>query len=87
MNLIENTTLHSGNIVAAKITAMTQKLITVVTQDGQYLTVPITNQERKDNLFLASIKDIWHAGIWIPVNRKFHRLLQYDWLANPTLNS
>ncbi|BAP86487.1 hypothetical protein LOOC260_119810 [Paucilactobacillus hokkaidonensis JCM 18461] len=85
MNLIENTNQHSENMVAAKVIAMTQKLITVMTQDGQYLTVPITIQERRDNLFIASIKDIWHAGIWIPVNRKFHGLLEYDWITNPTL--
>ncbi|KIS03644.1 hypothetical protein [Paucilactobacillus wasatchensis] len=87
MNLIENTTQHSENIVAAKVIAMTKKIITLMTQDGQYLTVPITIQERRDNLFIASIKDIWRAGIWIPVNRKFHSFLQYDWLANPTTNS
>lgn len=73
----------TNNIVAAKIVAMTKKIITVVTENGQQVNVPITNQERQDNLFIASIKDIWQAGIWIPVNKEMHKLLQYDWLKEP----
>ena len=83
MSLLETTMQNSGTIVTAKIIAMTNKLITFITQDGQRLLIPITNQEREDSLFLPTLKDIWKAGLWIPVNKKMHQLLQYDWLTSP----
>lgn len=83
MAVIENTIQKSNIIVSAKIIALTNKMITFITQDGQHLLVPATQSEREDVLFLPSLKDIWHAELWIPVNQKLHQLLQYDWLAVP----
>lgn len=86
MKLIDSNNSTTNNIVAAKIIAMTKKIVTVQTQDGQYLQVPLSQQKRTDSLFVASLKDIWHAGIWIPVNKKLHQLLKYDWFDNSVAN-
>lgn len=83
MAVIENTLQKSNIIVSAKIIALTNKMITFLTQDGQHLLVPVTQSEREDILFLPTLKDIWHTELWIPVNRKLHQLLQYDWMAVP----
>lgn len=71
------------NIVAAKIIAISSKKVTMVTEEGHLLTVPLTKEYRRDRTRLASLKDILRAGIWIPVNKKLHKIFNYDWLAGP----
>lgn len=71
-------------IVAARIVAVTGKTVKVVTEDGQAIRIPLSSKYRQDKTMLASLKDIWRAGIWIPVNRQLKRLFHYDWLAAPT---
>lgn len=70
-------------IVAARIVAVTGKTVKVVTEDGQTLRIPLSRKYRQDQTMLASLKDIWRAGIWIPVNRRLKRLFHYDWLTGP----
>lgn len=72
------------NIVAAKIIAMSKKKVTVLTEEGHLLTIPLTKEYRQDKTMLESLRDILHAGIWIPVNKKLHQLFSYDWLTGPT---
>ena len=71
-------------IVAARIVAVTGRTVKVVTEDGQPLRIPLSNKYRQDKTMLASLRDIWRAGIWIPVNRQLKKLFHYDWLTGPT---
>ena len=71
-------------IVAARIVAVTCRTVKVVTEDGQTLRIPLSNKYRQDKTMLASLRDIWRAGIWIPVNRQLKKLFHYDWLTGPT---
>ena len=71
-------------IVAARIVAVTGRTVKVVTEDGQTLRIPLSNKYRQDKTMLASLMDIWRAGIWIPVNRQLKKLFHYDWLTGPT---
>lgn len=73
------------NIVAAKIINVTSKNVTVITEEGHLLKIPLTKQYRQDKLLHASLVDILKAGIWIPVNKKLKKLFSYDWLAIPAL--
>ena len=73
----------NADIVAARIVAVNSKSVKVVTEDGQKLRIPLTKQYRQDKSWLASLKDILNAGIWIPVNRHLKRLFSYDWLTGP----
>lgn len=71
------------DVVAAQIVGMNGKTVTVKTETGQILRLPLTAKHQHDQTFLASLKDIWHAQIWIPVNRQLKRLFHYDWLLDP----
>lgn len=71
-------------IVAARIVAVTGRTVKVVTEDGQTLRIPLSNKYRQDKTMLASLRDIWRAGIWIPVNLQLKKLFHYDWLTGPT---
>ncbi len=73
----------NADIVAARIVAVSGKSVKVVTEDGQKIKIPLTKQYRQDKSWLASLKDILNAGIWIPVNRHLKQLFNYDWLTGP----
>lgn len=75
---------ESKNIVAAKIISMTGKRVTVITADGHLMSIPLTQNNQRDSLMIESLRDIWHAGIWIPVNKKLKHFFRFDWLAEPT---
>ena len=62
------------NIVAAKIINVTPKNVTVITEKGHLLKIPLTKQYREDKTLRASLVDILKAGIWIPVNKKLKNL-------------
>lgn len=74
----------NADIVAARIVAVNGRAVKVITEDGQKLRIPLTKQYRQDKNWLASLKDILNAGIWIPVNRHLKRLFNYDWLTGTT---
>ncbi|MBD7894802.1 MULTISPECIES: hypothetical protein [Limosilactobacillus] len=76
-------TASQPNIVAAKIIAISNKKVTVVTEEGHLLMIPLTKEYRQDKTMLESLKDILRAGIWIPVNKKLRKLFSYDWLTGP----
>ena len=61
------------NIVAAKIINVTPKNVTVITEEGHLLKIPLTKQYREDKTLRASLVDILKAGIWIPVNKKLKK--------------
>ena len=63
------------NIVAAKIIKVTPKNVTVITEEGHLLKIPLTKQYREDKTLRASLVDILKAGIWIPVNKKLKNYL------------
>ncbi len=63
------------NIVAAKIINVTPKNVTVITEEGHLLKIPLTKQYREDKTLRASLVDILKAGIWIPVNKKLKNYL------------
>ena len=71
------------NIVAARIIAISKRRVIVVTEEDHLLSIPLTKEYRQDKTMLQSFKDILHAGIWIPVNKKLRQLFSYDWLAEP----
>lgn len=63
------------NIVAAKIIKVTPKNVTVITEEGHLLKIPLTKQYREDKTLRASLVDILKAGIWIPVNKKAKKII------------
>lgn len=71
------------DIVAARIVAVNGRSVKVITEDGQKLRIPLTQKYLQDKNWLASLRDILNAGIWIPVNRYLKRLFNYDWLTGP----
>lgn len=74
---------ETQNVAAAKIVGMSGKWVTVVTDRGRYLRIPLTKNNQHDQLTIASLKDIWRAGIWIPVNTKLKQFFRFDWLRTP----
>ncbi|MBB1079655.1 hypothetical protein H5S09_07235 [Limosilactobacillus sp. STM2_1] len=74
---------NQSNIVAAKIISVSRKNITVITEEGHFLKIPLTTKYQQDKTLFASLKDILKAGIWIPVNKKLKKLFSYDWLSSP----
>ena len=46
------------DIVAAQIVGMNGKTVTVKTETGQILRLPLTAKHQHDQIFLASLKDI-----------------------------
>ena len=46
------------NIVAAKIINVTLKNVTVITEEGHLLKIPLTKQYREDKTLRASLVDI-----------------------------
>lgn len=79
---LRETSAHSS-IVAAQIIRMNNYSVTVKTEDGQRLTIPLNQQYRRDQARLASLRDIWRNNIWIPVNKRLHSLFATDWLIAP----
>lgn len=75
--------LENHNVVAAKIVGMTGKWVVVVTDDGHRMRIPLTKKNQHDQLMIASLKDIWREGIWIPVNTKLKHFFRFDWLSAP----
>lgn len=71
------------NIAAAQIIGLSGKNVIVKTESGQILRLPLSPKKQNDQVFLASLKDIWHNKIWIPVNTHLHQLFQFDWLMEP----
>lgn len=71
------------NIVAARIITLNKKKVTVLTEEGQVLSIPLARQYRQDHSLFASLKDILKAQIWIPVNKKLKALFATDWLVAP----
>lgn len=74
------------NIVAAQIIHVGPKKITVVTEEGCLLRIPLTKEYQQDQILRASLIDILKAGIWIPVNQKLKKLFNYDWLTFSSLS-
>lgn len=74
---------ENKNVAAAKIVGMSGKWVTVVTAEGNRMRIPLTKNNQHDKLMIASLKDIWHAGIWIPVNTKLKHFFRFDWLTAP----
>ena len=71
------------NIAAAQIIGLSGKNVIVKTESGQILRLPLSPKKQHDQVFLASLKDIWHNKIWIPVNTHLHQLFQFDSLMEP----
>lgn len=74
---------ENQNVVASKIVGMSSKWVTVVTDRGRYIRIPLTRNNQHDQLMIASLKDIWREGIWIPVNTKLKHFFRFDWLKTP----
>lgn len=70
-------------VVAAQIIGMSGTRVTVKTEHGRILRLPISYNHQQDQIFLASLRDIWHNRIWIPVNTTLRQLFRYDWLTEP----
>ncbi|MCI1287137.1 MAG: hypothetical protein LKG36_00730 [[Lactobacillus] timonensis] len=49
---------ENQNVVAAKIVGMSSKWVTVVTDRGRYIRIPLTRNNQHDQLMIASLKDI-----------------------------
>lgn len=73
----------TNNIAAAQIIGLSNTYVTVKTESGRILWLPLAPNKQHDQVFLASLKDIWQNKIWIPVNTRFQRLFQSDWLVEP----
>ncbi|WP_295746442.1 hypothetical protein [uncultured Limosilactobacillus sp.] len=74
---------ETKHVTAAKIIGMTGTRVTIITARGRLMIIPLTKKNRHDRLMMASLKDIWREGIWIPVNTKLKRFFRSDWLTQP----
>lgn len=74
---------QATDVAAAQIIGMSGTRVTVKTENGRILRLPLSNNNQHDRVFLASLRDIWKNKIWIPVNTRLHRLFQTDWLVDP----
>lgn len=75
------------DIAAAQIINMSGSHVTVKTEQGRIMRLPLSQNNRQDKVLLASLKDIWPNKIWIPVNTRLRRLFKYDWLLEPAQNN
>lgn len=70
-------------VAAAQIIGMSKNRVTVRTETGQVLRLPLAKHYQHDQIFLAALRDILKNKIWIPVNTRLHQLFQTDWLMEP----
>src|SRR5699024_12293560 len=71
--------INENDIVPAQVIKVNNKTITLKTEDNEIITVDRPKSTIKDKLFLKTMIDILHSGIWSPVNKKLKQLLRYDW--------
>lgn len=76
-------TSSRDNVSAAQIIGIHGKFVTVKTEYGSIIQLPLSKRDQSDHILLQSLRDIWHAKIWLPVNTKKRRLFKYDWLLAP----
>ncbi|WP_295731345.1 hypothetical protein [uncultured Limosilactobacillus sp.] len=70
-------------VAAAQIIGLSDTRVTVQTENGCILRIPLSQNHQQDQVFLASLHDIWRNHVWIPVNTTLHQLFRYDWLIEP----
>lgn len=74
---------QATNVAAAQIIGLSGTHVTVKTESGRILRLPLSKNNQHDRVFMASLRDIWKSKIWIPVNTRFRRLFRTDWLVDP----
>lgn len=72
------------NILTAQIVKIAYPQVTARDESGQVIEIATSEKERTDPLFWAALKNILKAGLWVPVGRHFHQLLDFDWMAPAT---
>lgn len=71
------------NIVNAQIVKVFFPFIVAKTECGSLVKVNISNKEMSDPLFWEAIAKVLKAKLWVPIGKKYHQLLDNDWLVYP----
>lgn len=71
---------YMKNILTAQIVKIAYPQVIARAESGQMIHINTSEKERTDPLFWAALKNILKAGLWVPVGRHFHQLLDFDWL-------
>lgn len=74
------------NIVSAKIVGVRKQQIICKTETNELLLINKPDKLKNDKLFTQVMFDLLRNGLWIPVNKKMKKLIQYDWLDASTEN-
>ena len=77
------TNTSATDIVPAQIIGLGTNSITLRTENNEIVKVKQPATDKKDKVFMQTMKDILKSGLWIPVNKKLNQLLHYDWFDAP----
>ncbi|SEM34696.1 hypothetical protein SAMN05216431_101173 [Ligilactobacillus sp. WC1T17] len=72
---------QTDHIVPAQVVKVTERVITLKTQNNQVIKI----KHKKDKLLTQTMLDLLRTKLWIPVNLTLHKLLKYDWIQTPSL--
>ncbi|WP_063285479.1 hypothetical protein [Secundilactobacillus collinoides] len=67
------------NIIATQIVKIFYPFIIAQTEEGEYIKLNLSLDERNDTLFWDECKSILKAKLWVPVGRHYHQLLDNGW--------
>ncbi len=72
--------LTKSNIISVQIRKVFYPFIIARDNNGHYLYLNLSINERKDTVFWEIMLKIANADLWLPVDKDSYQLLEYDWL-------
>ncbi|WP_283679245.1 hypothetical protein [Lentilactobacillus sp. Marseille-Q4993] len=69
------------NIVSAQLAKVFYPFVVVKTEEGQYIKLNLSMNEKSDSLFWDVMQRIMDAKIWIPIGKHHHQMLDNGWEA------
>ncbi|WP_461240442.1 hypothetical protein [Paucilactobacillus sp. N302-9] len=73
------------NIIAAQIVKVFYPYVIAKSENGEFLKINLSANEKQDPLFWDSLTSILSAKLWIPIGKKYHQLLDNGWVLEPAL--
>ncbi|KRM12318.1 hypothetical protein ABTQ33_05090 [Paucilactobacillus suebicus] len=68
------------NIINAQIVKVFYPFVIAQSEYGEMIKVNLSSNEFNDSLFWDSIYRVFKAKLWVPIGKKYHQLLDNDWL-------
>ena len=69
-------------IVSAQIVGIKREEIICKTENNKLINIDLMTN---DDLFMKVMVDLLISGLWVPVNKKLKRFMEYDWLDNRSI--